>query len=189
MKYMFRCWMIKKNLLEYCHNELSEKKADKIKKHMSICLKCREEYERTQNLLRILSNKEIKKPSADFWDEYKTDLMEKWKDLKQKRLFSKEFGPGYIPNTAFDTEISLQFKLAATIFILVVAVITTGIFVNKKELSPGQMLSEYIILEDLEENITLIENDNKAVELLVKDIEFAEQTDLEVLIKQSLILT
>ncbi|MBU0477099.1 hypothetical protein KKC91_00810 [bacterium] len=178
---MFRCWMMRKNLLEYCYKELSEKKADKIRKHLSICSKCQRKYEDTQNLIRILSNKEIKKLPEDFWEEYKEDLMEKWDKTQQEKV-----APIHIPNTAFNTEISLQLKLAGAMFVLVIALITTGIFVNKKQLSTEQMLSEYTILEELGVNVAFIWDDNKPVESLVKDIEFWEQTtDSETLIRQS----
>jgi len=183
---MLKCWMIRKKLLEYCYNELSGEKADKVRNHLLTCSKCQRKYEDTQNLIRILSNKEIKKLPEGFWKEYKEDLMEKWDKIKHEKLLPEKFAPIHTPNTAFNTEISLHLKLAGTIFVLVIALITTGIFVNKKEIHTERMISEYIILEELEVNATFIWNDNKPVESLVKDIEFWEQTtDLEAPIRQS----
>ncbi|MFH1904099.1 MAG: hypothetical protein ABIK53_01040 [bacterium] len=183
---MFRCWMMRKNLLEYCYKELSEKKADKIRKHLSICSKCQRKYEDIQNLIRIVSNKEIKKLPEDFWKQYKKDLMKKWDKVQQGKLSPEKFASGHIPNTAFNTEVSLQLKLAGAIFVLVIVLITTGIFVNKKELGTERMLSEHIILEEFGANGTFIWCDNKPVESLAKDIEFWERTtDLEAPIRQS----
>ncbi|MDO9465618.1 MAG: zf-HC2 domain-containing protein [bacterium] len=174
---MLKCWMIRKKLLEYCYNELSGEKANKVRNHLLTCSKCQRKYEDTQNLIRVLSNKEIKKPAEGFWKEYKEDLMEKWNKVKHKKLSPEKFASVHIPNTAFNTKISLQLKLAVPMLVLVITVIITGIFVNKKELSTGQLLKEYIILEDLGENATFVLNNNNATDSLVKDIEFWEQVD------------
>lgn len=54
---MYNCSKIQKNLSAYIDNELSDEEKLKVDKHLSICLKCRKEFELLKEISKIISIK------------------------------------------------------------------------------------------------------------------------------------
>jgi anti-sigma factor RsiW len=61
--------MIWSSIEQYGDGELSPPEAEVIRRHLECCSRCREEYEATLRLKKLLKQKPVPDPGADYWLE------------------------------------------------------------------------------------------------------------------------
>ncbi len=74
---MIQCAKIRKNLFEYCHNELSENEANNVRRHLAECAKCPAVFREAGQILAGLALNPLDLPPSEYWDEQRETLLEK----------------------------------------------------------------------------------------------------------------
>jgi len=74
---MTQCAKIRKNLFEYCHNELSEEETAQVRRHLAECAKCSAVFQEAGQILAGLALSPLDLPASEYWDEQREMLLEK----------------------------------------------------------------------------------------------------------------
>ena len=74
---MTRCAKIRKNLFEYCHNELPDDEANNVRRHLTECAKCSLVFQEAGQILAGLALSPLDLPPSGYWDEQREMLLEK----------------------------------------------------------------------------------------------------------------
>ncbi len=82
-----RCEEVSEKLDRYLGSELSEIEEFNIRKHISNCIKCKNEYEEMKELFFILSNHEIVITPVNFTDNVLDEIYVYEKDKNIKEVF------------------------------------------------------------------------------------------------------
>ncbi len=107
---MLRCLLIKRKLYDYLEGSLSQIQKIKVKSHLEVCSRCKEELYQLKNILDTASIRKIPQPSVEFWHNFKVDLD---RNLNEKLMGSQEvrLKPRYYLKPAFAYILVLIFTL------------------------------------------------------------------------------
>lgn len=93
---MLKCLFLRKKLYDYIDNSLSDIDKIKVGAHLDVCANCRERINQIRNILDLAGQKEVPRPSDEFWHNFKIDL-----DRQLNKKLIPQLKPGYRPSYSF----------------------------------------------------------------------------------------
>ncbi len=127
---MSECKKCRSLFLEHFYGELDTSKERSLKDHLSVCKKCRTEFDKMKHTLELAGKRVRPEPPEEFWDGYEERLAERIQQIKVSEAGHESWwkrrrrDSGLVPRWAFQAA-------AALVFIFI------GVFIGRIIFSPS----------------------------------------------------
>ncbi len=82
---MLFCFLNRKRMVDYFEGSLSPDAAQAVRRHLEVCVRCREVFSGSEAVVRLAASKRPVEPDAAFWDDFDATLERKLDAAAAKR--------------------------------------------------------------------------------------------------------